>query len=126
MNIAIPIHENRVMPRFGCTREMIVVTVEDGRIASRKRLMITPQMWASLPAVLAEEHISMVICGGIHPRFQQALQGQNIQLVWGVVGEWQEVLQAYLNGTLQTNPVFCLHRGFRGEHRLRRGRHQRR
>jgi predicted Fe-Mo cluster-binding NifX family protein len=125
MNIAIPIHGSRVMPRFGCTREMMVVTVEDGRIVSRKRVMMTPEMFVSLPAVLASEHISVMICGGIHPRFQQTLQGQNIQLVWGVVGDWQEVLQAYLNGTLQTNPAFCLRRDFRRDRRLRRRRQRR-
>jgi predicted Fe-Mo cluster-binding NifX family protein len=125
MNIAIPIHGNRVMPRFGCTREMMIVTVEDGRIVSSKRVIVNPQTWVSFPARLAEEGVSVMICGGIHPRFQQALQGQNIQLVWGVVGDWQEVLQAYLNGTLQTNPAFCLHHGPRKGHRLRKGRQRR-
>jgi predicted Fe-Mo cluster-binding NifX family protein len=121
MNIAIPIHGSRVMPRFGCTREIIVVTIEDGRIVSRKQLMMTPEMFISLPVVLASEHISVMICGGIHPRFQQAIQGQNIQLVWGVVGEWQDVLQAYLDGTLYSDPTFCLHHGSRRGYRLRRG-----
>ena len=122
MNIAIPIHGSRVMPRFGCTREIMVVAVEDGRLVSRKRVRMTSEMFESFPAILASEHISVMICGGIHPRFQQAIQGQDIQLVWGVVGEWQEVLQAYLNGTLQANPSFCLHHDPRRGHRFRRGR----
>ncbi len=121
MNIAIPIHGSRVMPRFGCTREILVVTVEDGKIVSSKRLIVTPQTWISFPAKLAEERVSMVICGGIHPRFQQAIQEQNIQLVWGVVGEWQDVLQAYLNGTLQSDPTFCLRHGPQRGRRFRRG-----
>jgi predicted Fe-Mo cluster-binding NifX family protein len=110
------------MPRFGCTREIMVVSIEDGRIASKKRLGITPEMFLSLPTVLASEQVSVMICGGIHPRFQQAIQEQKIQLVWGVVGEWQEVLQAYMNGTLRSNSTFCLrHDSIRG-YRLRRGR----
>ena len=125
MNIAIPIHGSRVMPRFGYTREIIIATVEDGRIVSRKRVLMTPEIFVSLPTVLASEQISVMICGGIHPRFQEAILRQNVQLVWGVVGEWQDVLQAYLNGTLQTNPLFCLHRGPRRGHRFR-GRQQRR
>ena len=118
MNIAIPIHGNRVMPRFGCTREIIVVTVEDGQIVSKKREQITPKTIMSL---FASERISVMICGGIHPRFQQALQEQNIQLVWGVIGKWQDVLQAYLNGTLQSNPAFCLRHGRRRESCFRGG-----
>jgi len=117
MNIAIPIHGTRVMPRFGCAREILVVTIEDSRIASRKRMKITPQTFMPL---LASEQISVMICGGIHPRFQQVIQGQNIQLIWGVVGEWQDVLQAYLSGTLQTNPLFCLHHDPRRGYRFRK------
>ena len=120
MNIAIPIYGTRVMPRFGSTREMKVIRVEDGKIVANKQVSLTPQTF--LPC-LASEKVSVIICGGIHPRFQQAIQKLDIQLVWGVVGEWQDVLQAYLNGTLQTNPTFCLHRG--QNRRLRRG-HQRR
>jgi predicted Fe-Mo cluster-binding NifX family protein len=119
MNIAIPIHGNRVMPRFGYTREIIVVTVEDGRIVSRKRVKIT---WQTFLSLLASERVSALICGGIHPRFQEMIERQNIQLVWGVIGEWQDVLQAYLDGTLQTNPSFCLQHGSRRGHCLRKGR----
>jgi predicted Fe-Mo cluster-binding NifX family protein len=125
MNIAMPIYGTRVMPRFGCTRELMVVTVEDGTIRSRKRLTIPPDMFRSLPAIFASEQISVIICGGIHPRFQQALQRQHIHLVWGVVGEWQEVLQAYLTGTLQSNPTFCARHGWKGGARVCKGPQQR-
>jgi len=126
MKIAIPIHGSRVMPRFGCTREMMVVTVEDGRIVSTKPKTMTPEMLFALPAVLATEQIAVLICGGIDPRFQHAILAQNIQLVWGVIGEWQDVLQAYLNGTLQSDPTFCLCHGHRRGLRLRKGRQRRR
>lgn len=120
MNIAIPIYGTRVMPRFGSTREMKVITVEDGSIVGNKQVSLTPQTF--LPCLISEK-VSVVICGGIHPRFQQAIRESGIQLIWGVVGEWEEVLQGYLKGTLQTNPIFCLSR--RQHHRLH-GNHQRR
>ena len=129
MNIAISVYGNRVMPRFGFTREIMVVTVEGDKIVSRKRLTMTQEMFPSLPAMLTSERISVMICGGIHPRFQQAIQEQNIQIVWGVVGEWQDVLQAYLNGTLHSDPTFCLRlrhgRGHRRGSRFREGQQRR-
>ena len=125
MNIAIPMYGTRVMPRFGFTREIMVVTVEDGRIVSRKRLKMTPETLISLSAVLASERVSVMICGGIHPRFQQAIQEQNIQLIWGVIGEWQDVLQAHLNGTLQSDPTFCSRHGRRRGSRFRKGQQRR-
>jgi predicted Fe-Mo cluster-binding NifX family protein len=130
MKIAIPIHGSRVMPRFGCTREMLIVTVKEGQRLATKRLTLTPADFVTLPALFRSEQVTVLICGGIHPRFQQALQGQQIHLVWGVVGEWEAVLQAYLNGTLQSDPAFCLchqhRRGFQGGSRLRRGSQRRR
>jgi predicted Fe-Mo cluster-binding NifX family protein len=97
------------MPRFGCTREILIVTVENGKIISKKRLPVTQKAFFSLSDFLGTEQVSVMICGGIHPRFQQVIQAQKIELIWGVVGEWQLVFQAYLDGTLQSDPAFCLH-----------------
>ncbi|MBD3305075.1 hypothetical protein GF339_01860 [candidate division KSB3 bacterium] len=116
MNIAIPVFGDRVMPRFGFTRELIVVTVEEDAIVGHKRLPVTPETWAVLPSRLRTEQVSVMICGGIHPRFQHLLQQENILLVVGVAGEWQAVVQAYLQGTLHSDPAFCL---CRRKHRRR-------
>lgn len=125
MNIAIPIYGERVMPRFGLTREMIIVSVADEKIASEKRLTMTAESFTTLPKLLIAEHVSVLICGGIHPRFQQAFERQQIQVIWGVIGEWRDVIYAYVNDTLQTDPVFCLHRhGRRRGFRFRQGQQQ--
>ncbi len=123
MKIAIPVHGSRVMPRFGCTREIIIVTVENNTLVGQKRVMLTEERLFSLPSVLTEEQVSVVICGGIHPRFQHILRQGNIEVVWGVIGDWEEVLRAYLAGTLQSNPMFCPHHGHHRGHRFR-GRQQ--
>lgn len=123
MIIAIPIHEDRVMPRFGCTRDIMVISVTDGVVSATKRLTIAPR---DLRPVLAEEQVSLVICGGIHPRFQQQLQQQQIGVVWGAVGPWRDVLQAYLNGTLQHDRNLCRHHGPTDDGYRLRHRHQRR
>jgi predicted Fe-Mo cluster-binding NifX family protein len=119
MNIAIPVYGTRVLPRFGYTREMIIVTVEDGRISRHKQIELPAQIETPLSPVLAAEHVSVIICGGIHPRFQDMLREHGIGVIWGVAGEWQEVVQAYLHGTLQSDPSLCLCRGARRGHRLR-------
>jgi len=126
MKIAIPMYGTRVMPRFGCTREMMIVTVEDGRIVSYRQMTVTPEMLLTLSSVLAAEQVSVFICGGIQPHFQQAIQSQQIELIWGIVGEWQAVVQVYLQGTLQSDPSFCLRHGLGQGRRLRQGQHRRR
>ncbi len=122
MTLAIPIHGDRVMPRFGCAREVMVVTVEAGTVLATQRLTAATQ---DLQSLLVEEHVSLVICGGIHPRFQQRLQEQGIDIVWGVVGHWRDVLQAYLDGTLQHDHNLCMRRR-QSERCQLRHRHQRR
>ena len=127
MNIAVPIYGERVMPRFGLTCEMIIASVANGNIASDKRLTITAEMFATLPEILSAEQVSVVICGGMHPRFQQIFECQQIQVIWGVIGEWRSVIRAYLDGTLQTDPTFCLRRhGCRRGFHFRQGQQQRR
>lgn len=106
------------MPRFGCAREIIVVTVEAGTVLNTRQLTVAPQ---NVPPTLAEEHVSLVICGGIHPRFQQQLHELNIDVVWGVMGHWRDVLQAYLNGTLQHDRNLCMQRRHSEGCRLRHG-----
>jgi predicted Fe-Mo cluster-binding NifX family protein len=125
MNIAIPVYENRVMPRFGCTRQFIIVRAEGQKIVEQKQFTLTDEQFGSLPDLLAAEQVAIMICGGIHPRFQHLLQQQQIEVVWGVRDEWRQAVQAYLNGTLQSNPQYCRqHRQQHGFHGNRR--HQRR
>lgn len=127
MNIAIPIYGERVMPRFGMTREIIIASVADGKIASEKRVAMTAENFMTLPRMLSAEQVSVLICGGIHPRFQQAFEHEQIQVIWGVIGAWRDVIHAYLNDSLETDPAFCLHRhGFRRGFRFRQGQQQRR
>ena len=105
MKIAIPIHGDRVMPRFGCTREFMVATIEDGTMLATERLPATAQ---NIGPVLEAEGVSV---------FQQLVQERNIEIVWGVMGYWQDVLKAYLNGTLQYDRTLCVHqRGREGCH----------
>jgi len=120
MIIAIPIHEDRVMPRFGCARDVMIITVEAGAVRTTKRLTSAA---SGLQPLLTDEHVTILICGGIHPRFQQRLQQQNIEIVWGVVGHWRDVVQAYLDGTLQHNRNLCVPHRHAEECRLRH-RHQ--
>lgn len=127
MNIAIPVYEGRVMPRFGCTRQLVIARIEDGQIAEQKQISLTNELFRELPTILIREQVTLMICGGIHPRFQHLLHQQQIEVLWGIRGEWSQVVQAYLEGTLLPDPRcrWQQHRpqqhGFHGH-----GRHQRR
>jgi len=118
MNIAIPVYENRVMPRFGCTRQLVIACIQRNEIVEQKQLTLTNESFGELPAILVSEQVTLMICGGIHPRFQHLLHQQQIEVAWGVRGEWRQAVQAYLAGTLQSNPQYCRpqrqHHGFHG------------
>lgn len=52
--------------------------------------------------VLVDKKVGVVISGGIQERFQEMFLKDNISVIWGVVGEVQEVIQAYLHGKLHS------------------------
>ncbi|WP_320361407.1 NifB/NifX family molybdenum-iron cluster-binding protein [Syntrophotalea acetylenica] len=97
--IALPCYENRVMPRFGMARTFIFADIN----RSKKQITaITEKNWESsqpmdLPAWLQQQRVEGVLCGGIHPRYQIALEAKGMWVAWGFRGEIEAVLNQWLD-----------------------------
>ncbi len=96
--IAVPCYGSRVLPRFGQAREFFFAEVD---LAGRILQGLRRQSWdlyeePNLIHWLCREGVDLVLCGGIHPRFQVALMAEAIGLVWGFRGEVEEVLRQWL------------------------------
>lgn len=96
--VALPLYGNRVLPRFGLARDFALVDVDCAgkSILGVERREWPSWRWPSVPAWLKDEGAAGVLCSGIHPRFQQALQDEGLWVVWGFMGEVEEVLQLWL------------------------------
>ena len=101
IRVALPCYENRVMPRFGCSRSFIFADIleSEDKVAEHTEHTWSPDKNPDLPNWLRLQNVEGVLCGGIHPRFQIALEAQGLWVIWGFRGEIIEVLNQWLSTT---------------------------
>lgn len=120
MKVAVPLFGEEVSPRFGCSTEVLIAWVDAGGVeleGARGLTGTAPWQW---PELFSSMGVSVVVCGGIHGRFQQELERRGIQVIWGVIGLAADALHALQNGRLQRDQFVC--RGRRRHRAGRRGR----
>lgn len=89
------------MPRFGCSRSFIFADIlePEDKVAEYTERTWSPDKNPDLPNWLRQHKVEGVLCGGIHPRFQIALEAQGLWVIWGFRGEIIEVLYQWLSAT---------------------------
>ena len=98
MKLAIPLYTNRVSPRFGYSRRFLVVDIKADHELGREVLAVDIQSPPQIAKCFAAEGIDLVLCGGMNSAFQKEFQLRNIGVIWGLIGEAEDVLTAYLKG----------------------------
>ena len=97
MKVAIPLYGGRVSPRFGYTRDFLIVEIEGKKEIDRKALTMEINHPARMADRLAKEEVSLVLSGGMNPYFQEQFRLRNIAVIWGLIGEADDVLASYLD-----------------------------
>ena len=112
MRVAVPIFGEDVSPRFGCSTDLLLATVDaDGIQGQEIRKIGGLAPWEVLE-LLAAAGVTKVICGGVHWRWQAEMERRGVEVIWGVIGPAADALVALRNGTLQRDQFVC--RGRRG------------
>jgi predicted Fe-Mo cluster-binding NifX family protein len=100
-NIAVCQVDDRVAPRIDQCPELLLVAVEDPRAVKRKKVFpiaaLKPKEIANL---LSRLEVKTLICGGVREDYQKALKKLDIQLIDNVIGDVEDVLTRYIEGTL--------------------------
>ncbi len=110
MKIAIPTAEGKLAMHFGHCEKFAIVTVEEGKIASKEELTPPPHEPGVLPKWLHEQGADIIIAGGMGQRAQQLFAANGIKVQVGAPAmEVDEIVNAYLAGTLQTGVNACDH-----------------
>ena len=110
--IAIPVENGRLCMHFGHCDEFEVYEINDAdkTILSKNTQTPPPHEPGVLPQWLHELGASVIITGGMGPRAQQLFAQNGISVVLGCPAEPPEqVVAAYLNGTLQPGENVCDH-----------------
>jgi predicted Fe-Mo cluster-binding NifX family protein len=114
MKIAIPLFGSRVSPRFGCEPEILIVDIEERKETNRQRFPTTGLGIPQRISLLSSLSVDTLICGGIDIFCLRSLSGRGFQVISGVIGEADEVLNCFLSGKLREGQCVRGGRRFRG------------
>ena len=107
--VAVTYDNGQVFQHFGRTEAFKVYEVEDGQITSCAIVESNGVGHGALAGLLADNTIDVLICGGIGGGAMAALKEHGIEVCAGAQGDTDEVVEAYLNGTLESVGVTCNH-----------------
>ncbi len=117
MRIAVASEHEQVFQHFGHTPEFTIFDVDEKRITAERIEPAGAAGHGALAGFLADRGVGILICGGIGGGAQMALAEAGIRLVAGVRGGVRPAVEAYLNGTLVTDPDFSCGGHHDGGHR---------
>ena len=115
MKIAVTCEDHQVFQHFGHTPGFAIFETQDGKVISEKQLSSGDSGHGALAALLAEERVDVLICGGIGSGAVNALQSAYIMVVGGAEGDVREVAEAFANGTLKVRENFHCNHHHHGE-----------
>ncbi len=109
MKIAISTDNTNVSAHFGRCSHYTIFQVEDKQIKGETIVDTPPHQPGFLPGFLNSQGVDVVISGGMGPRAQELFKGLNIEPIVGVSGKIDDVIAAYIDGTLVPGESSCNH-----------------
>lgn len=112
MKIAIPVSAGRLCPHFGHCEQFALIDVDETNRQAKQTTLLTPPPHEPgvLPRWLHEQGAEVIIAGGMGQRAQQLFADNGIRVVVGAASDTPEnIVQAYLNGTLVAGQNLCDH-----------------
>ena len=80
MRIAVTYENGEIFQHFGRTEQFKVYEVQDGKIVSQQVLGTNGAGHGALAGFLREAQVDVLICGGIGPGAQNALQAEFLRM----------------------------------------------
>ena len=107
MKIAVPYENGQVFQHFGRSEQFKIYTVENGLLQDAAVVPTNGQGHGALAGFLVQNHVNVVLCGGIGAGAQNALVQAGIQLFGGLSGSADAAVTEYLAGRLVFDPNAC-------------------
>lgn len=109
MRIAVASDNGHISSHFGHCSECIFVEIHNNAVTNKWSVPMPPHQPGALPEFLANHGADCVIAGGMGARAQELLRSFGIDVILGVQGSVDSVLEAYLNGSLLSGQNTCDH-----------------
>ena len=113
MKVVLTVWENRISPVADSASQLLVLDVENRTIRARHMVCLDAESVFYRARRLSDLEVKTFICGAISDFFASLLEGYGIRLIPFICGETDEVLDAYLEGSLPSSGFMmtgCLHR----------------
>ena len=105
MRIAMPSLNGEIFQHFGKTEAFVIYDVDGKNIVNERVVETNGAGHGALAGFLKANEVDLLVCGGIGGGAIAALEGANIKILNGVSGETKKAVEAYLEGTLVSNPT---------------------
>ncbi|MFX1451141.1 MAG: NifB/NifX family molybdenum-iron cluster-binding protein [Promethearchaeota archaeon] len=114
MIIAICSDSGTVSPHFGRAPEFTFVTIENNKVVGKKVLQNPGHEVGSIPKFVYEQGAKWMIAGGMGHRALNFFDQYGIEVIMGVSGKIDDVIQKILDGTLEGGESLCTPGGGKG------------
>lgn len=95
--------ENRIAPLFDTADQLVFVGVESGRIVRESREEIPREAQIQKVLRLVDLGVGVLVCGAISRQLFNMISSYGIQVLPFIAGELSEVIQAWLQGKLESD-----------------------
>ena len=110
MKYAIPLSGGELSQHFGQSTEFMLVDADGDVIKSKKTISTAAHNCGTLPKLLADQGVKVVLGGGMGMGPRMAFERSGIEVVLGVVETNPEkAVLAYMNSTLVSGQNTCGH-----------------
>ena len=107
MKIAISTDGGKVCAHFGRASEFTFITIENDKVIDKVVLPNPGHTVGSIPRFVNEQGANCMIAGGMGHRAVDFFKQYNIDVIVGVTGEIDDVIEKILKGTLEGGESLC-------------------
>lgn len=107
--VAIPTDGKNVSEHFGHCPLFYFFTVEDEKITKKEFIENPGHKPGFLPRFLHENGANCILAGGMGTRAINLFKENDIEVITGVNGSLEKVIDQYINGNLLTEGNICDH-----------------
>jgi predicted Fe-Mo cluster-binding NifX family protein len=114
MRIAIATDNSLVSEHFGRCPSYTLVDIENNQIKNKVVLDNPGHEPGKIPQFLNAQGVNVIIAGGMGPRAVGFFQDFNIEVIMGLTGPIESVINSYISGNLQPGESTCTDGGGKG------------
>jgi len=107
MRIAISCEGDSVSSHFGRCSFFTIIEIEDGELKDRQIISNPGHRPGFLPQFLQEKGIDCIVTGGMGERAQSLFSQIGIQVILGITGRIDEVIDKLIKGELEEKESLC-------------------